>query len=32
MKVVVEEEITIFNARYRQLEIPALILPATEQP
>jgi hypothetical protein len=30
MKVVVEEEIAIFNARYRQLEIPALILPATE--
>lgn len=30
MKEVVEEEIAIFNARYRQLELPALILPATE--
>ncbi len=30
MKEVVEEEIAIFNARYRQLELPALIVPATE--
>jgi len=30
MKEVVEEEIAIFNARYRDLELPALILPAIE--
>ncbi len=30
MKEVVEEEIAIFNARYRQLELPALILPVFE--
>ena len=30
MTEVVEEEIAIFNARYRQLELPALILPVTE--
>ena len=30
MKEVVEEEIAIFKAKYRQLELPALILPATE--
>jgi hypothetical protein len=30
MKEVVEEEIAVFNARYRQLELPALILPVAE--
>ena len=30
MKEVVEEEIAIFKAKCRQLELPALILPATE--